>query len=234
MGIVNKGFYNLFRGFLMNYFTGGLGNVVAFDDKLICYVSGKYNTGEIKCLGIGRENGSFASNYNLDKKICYVFKDINFYDVRIIGHHNCELYFSDCNFNGSLNIMGAVVSFDNCFFDVCNTCIDSTSLLVNDSLFKVHDEALVKLNSEGCCEISDSNFLGDRGSFSIVSDDVFLVKCSMSFSDVTLKGHNVSSLDSFIKCDTFNVVADNFDYDLVLADKVLYNGKAMKLVKKSY
>ena len=112
---------NIIRNYLKKQFTGNLGKVVEKDDALYCYVDKKKCRRrrfflDIMCLGIKRCDKELAKRYNFDKKVYYIFNDINFKrnEVRLFGNENSEIIIKDCNFEYGLDIAnGKNIILDN-------------------------------------------------------------------------------------------------------------------------
>lgn len=106
---MKKIIFDKMRNYAKLILTDRLGKVVEEDDKLICYV--KQNKckkrdllNSLSCKGVNY-NKEIADTYHLNKKIYYVFENINFLEImfELLGYCDCEIIIRNCTINVPYN-----------------------------------------------------------------------------------------------------------------------------------
>lgn len=131
---------SLIREYIKKQLTGNLGEIVEEDDKIVCYVKKekckkKDNQYTINCPGTNAKNIEIVEKYNLNKPICYIFKDLEFRgeQVCIFNPYHCDIVIKNCVFNYGLNISSnGKVILDNTFIQT----IDSLSIGAKQIILK--------------------------------------------------------------------------------------------------
>lgn len=125
--------YEFIRNELKKEFTGNLGKVIEEDNKIICYVNKnkyrKQKLSHINCYGINENNKVLANSYKLNKKIVYVFENLEIEDkkVAIHGYNNCNIIIKNCKFNMGLHLS----NYGECTID--DTYINGIDLVMLDA-----------------------------------------------------------------------------------------------------
>lgn len=139
--------------------TGNLGEVIETEDKIICFIDkkgikNKKHYFEISCSGISLKDKEKARKYNLNKPICYIFKDLEISNqIEIIGKNNCEIIIENCKFNGDkfyLNTYGRCSIVDTRIEQSGRENSPTISINAGELLLKntiIQNDSNIKLNN---------------------------------------------------------------------------------------
>ena len=193
-------------------FTGNLGKVVEKDDALYCYVDKKKCRRrrfflDIMCLGIKRCDKELAKRYNFDKKVYYIFNNINFKrnEVRLFGNENSEIIIKDCNFEYGLDIAnGKNIILDNVsikYIRGLNLYAENLTLKnmnFDNPYYYIGCKKAIRLYADSCLSITDSNIGRINGNFktSIVSPKLVLSNTKISGEEVFCDSKDIECLSN--------------------------------------
>ncbi len=239
---MKKKIYNIIRNYLKKQLTGNLGKVVEIDDALYCYVDKKKCRRrrfflDIMCLGIKRCDKELARIYNLDKKVYYIFNNINFKknEVRLFGDENSEIIIKDCNFEYGLDIAnGKNITLDNVSIkyirrlDLYAENLTLKNMNFDDPYCFVGNKKEIRLYADYCLTIVDSNIGRINGNFktSIVSPKLVLSNTKISGEEVFCDSKDIECLSdsSFTSRNTVRVNTNSYPEKLLIeAPKVVGN-----------
>ena len=239
---MKKKIYNIIRNYLKKQLTGNLGKVVEIDDALYCYVDKKKCRRrrfflDIMCLGIKRCDKELARIYNLDKKVYYIFNNINFKknEVRLFGDENSEIIIKDCNFEYGLDIAnGKNITLDNVsikYIRGLNLYAENLTLKnmnFDNPYYYIGCKKAIRLYADSCLSITDSNIGRINGNFktSIVSPKLVLSNTKISGEEVFCDSKDIECLSnsSFKGGNIVRVNTDSYPEKLLIeAPKVVGN-----------
>ena len=209
---MKKKIYNIIRNYLKKQLTGNLGKVLEKDDALYCYVDKKKCKPrrfflDIMCLGIKECDKELAKIYNLDKKVYYIFNNINFKknEVRLFGDENSEIIIKDCNFEYGLDIAnGKNITLDNVSIkyirrlDLYAENLTLKNMNFDDPYCFVGNKKEIRLYADYCLTIVDSNIGRVKGNFktSIVSSKLVLSNTKISGEEVFCDSKDIECLSN--------------------------------------
>lgn len=188
------------REYMKKYLTGNLGEVIEYEDKLICYIDKKTASKKtINCSGIKIEQKELVASYNLNKPIIYVFESLNFYQPVNIFADNCDVYIRDCVFDNNhtyIRVDG------NCFIEGTDfkphksLFISAQKLKFRDLYFNDKDlytpnldiylGAVNELNIDNCTFIKEKN-----GTFNITGNEITLKNAIINHLDLNIECENI-------------------------------------------
>lgn len=231
---MKKKIYNIIRNYLKKQFTGNLGKVVEKDDALYCYVDKKKCRRrrfflDIMCLGIKRCDKELAKRYNFDKKVYYIFNNINFKrnEVRLFCGENSEIIIKDCNFEYGLDIAnGKNIILDNVsikYIRGLNLYAENLTLKnmnFDNPYYYIGCKKTIRLYADSCLSITDSNIGRINGNFktSIVSPKLVLSNTKISGEEVFCDSKDIECLSdsSFTSRNTVRVNTDSYPEKLLI------------------
>ena len=232
--IMKKKIYNIIRNYLKKQLTGNLGKVIEKDDALYCYVDKKKCRPRrfflnIMCQGIKRCDKELARIYNLDKKVYYIFNNINFKknEVRLFGNENSEIIIKDCNFEYGLDIAnGKNITLDNVsikYIRGLNLYAENLNLKnmnFDNHYYYIGCKKEIRLYADACLSITDSNIGRINGNFktSIVSSKLVLSNAKINGKEVFCDSKEIECLSdsSFIGANIVRVNTDSYPENLLI------------------
>ena len=225
--------YNLKRKMLKRKLIGNLGKELETDTKIYSFVKKRKINSLRKdepILCVGMPNLSITEKYDLNKRVIYIFNEIDFKDkvVGIFGFNDGDIVIKDCNINNTfyVNVNGSCL-IENCkinSIDGIEILADDLSIKKTDIFNKNKDNKFeVNITSRNKVDILDSNIgkLNDNTSVKLTS----LEKVNMINS--TISGDNIIYESNTTEIDLKSLLAANNKIDLKTDDctKEISNSK---------
>lgn len=165
--------------------TGNLGEIIETEDKIFVYVDKKKIVKNklfgIICSGIKDKDKEKARKYNLDKPICYIFKNLEISTpITLYGENECEIIIENCNFNIDkfyLNTNGKC--------SIVDTIIEQSGREYSPTISINAGELLLKntiIQNDSNIKFNDINIYADKkieiNNSSIDGNDSFITTCT--------------------------------------------------------
>lgn len=168
--------------------TGNLGEIVETEDKIFVFVDKKKIKKRNKlfgiiCSGIKDKDKEKARKYDLDKPICYIFKNLEISNpIEVYGKNNCEIIIGNCKFNVDkfyLNTNGRCSIIDTTVEQSGRENSTTISINARELLLKntiIHNDPNIEFNNiniyaDKKIEISNSSIDGN-------DSKVFITTCT--------------------------------------------------------
>ena len=244
MGTFKKKLCNIFRNYLKKHFTGNLGRVVEEEDKLVCYVKKrkckreKYNY-IISCFGITEKGQKLASDFKLNKPICYIIDGIKSErkNVYIFGYNDCEIIVRNCKFNWGLDIrVNGKCTLESTFIREFHLLLISAKEMIIKNMNINHEMKLagsnleIRIGASKKLSIADSN-IGekfDTVEVNVISDnELNMTNSKIMGNEIKVKSSTTEIDDdsSFIALKNANIEIDDFKKLNIDSPSTTFNGK---------
>lgn len=233
--------FKLLRKKAIKVVTNNLGDIVETKDNIFCYVKksklkkDRYNY-RIYCNVMDKNNKEICNKYNINKKIIYVFKDLNFdKKVYINGYDNCEILIDNCdfNFNLDLSVNGKCILKNSKINCIGFLSVGSKELILEDlnleNYFKCSDDKLdIIICSDDKLTIKNSNIgkIYDKTKAYLNSNNLSLLNSKISGDDVKLEGKNIfMDQDSLINGRIVNIKSQEYNQLNLMSSEITINSE---------
>ena len=226
----------------INTITNNIGKIVETKDKIYCIVnknkikSTSFIT-DIYCEGYNPRNKEIREKYNINKPICYVFRNINFNkEVRIFGYDSVDIYIENCKFkyNNYISTKGDCALVNSVMEPTLSNTILSNNLVVGNSNINAFNKII--LGAIDNLVINNSKITGyDMLSYNpcvCISSNKKTI--SIDNSNISSKNINISapnilfSKSSLVKGkNSISITSDNIDRILCDTKSLIFNGKTI-------
>lgn len=252
MNIVKKSIYDISRNYLKGKFTRNLGNVIEYDDKLVCYVQKNKTINEgyartVPCSGLREEDMELAKMYNLDKPIYYVLDGLDFAKDRvyIFGYDKSNVIVKNCKFNYGLymSVRGKCKVEDSYIRSFGTLMINANELVLENmdiqNYVSYTSELQIRLGADDKLEIINSKIGRTKENTSVYlsnNHNLIIDSSSIAGDKIECEAQVFESINdsSLVATDKIDLKLGKFDNINVDSPTVILNGEEINYKNNSF